>query len=317
MFALCRVCSTRSGEPTIPCGPRPMSTHSFWRSCNIWTRNCSGVFACNRRNRQAQGDGTIRFVPGLAGLGASSLCCAAVLGEHALVRACLWRNGFTHRAAQLSGPCSFSGRTRDSLHSSDDTLLYVDLSAVLDGSIRLADAPRIPSLGDHGGLCHSLRRHRISPFSCGSGVCTATRGRSGHLGGAVSFCRPTESQLQSPALAPRGLCRHLRSHFLHSRPGSRQSAPLVLGGDGRRLDRLDTPTSSVGRSDGVATCSCLRQVNLPPSCSRFQFNTLSRQDAHLRKINSLTVGVQSMWEQSGNTDCQTPSKTVNQDIGKG
>src|SRR2546421_561703 len=130
---------------------------------------------------------------------------------------------------------------------------------------------------------HFLRWHRISPFSCRSGVCAATRGRSRHLGGAVSFCRQTESHLQPPALTARGVCRYLRSHFLRSRPRSRQSAPMVLGRDGRCLDRFDTPASSVGRSDGVAVGSCLRKVNLRPSCERFQIILIPRHDANRAK----------------------------------
>ena len=35
IFALCPVCSTPFGEPTITCGPRPMSTDSFCPCFNI------------------------------------------------------------------------------------------------------------------------------------------------------------------------------------------------------------------------------------------------------------------------------------------
>src|SRR3989440_1839580 len=124
------------------------------------------------------------------------------------------------------------------------------------------------------------RKKEKSDATAENGGCAATRGRSRHLGGAVSFCRQTESHLQPPALTARGVCRYLRSHFLRSRPRSRQSAPMVLGCDGRCLDSFDTPASSVGRSDGVAAGSCLRKVNLRPSCERFQIILISRHDAN-------------------------------------
>lgn len=75
----------------------------------------------------------------------------------------------------------------------------------------------------------------------------------------------TESHLQSPAFAARRVHRHLRSHFLRSRPGSRKNVAMVLGGDGRRLDGFNTPAPSLGRSNRVAVCSYLCQSGvLPP-----------------------------------------------------
>ena len=94
---------------------------------------------------------------------------------------------------------------------------------------------------------------------------------------------------------------------------------MVLGRDGRCLDRFNTPASSVGRSDGVAAGSCLRKVNLRPSCEQFQIILISRHDVNRAKDRLSHYGraVGKRWEQSGNTYCQTPSKTVNHDIGKG
>ena len=68
---------------------------------------------------------------------------------------------------------------------------------------------------------------------------------------------------------------------------------MVLGRYGRCLDSFDTPASSVGRSDGMAAGSCLRKVNLRPSCERFQIILISREETATIE-NCLTLGVQSV-----------------------
>jgi len=141
----------------------------------------------------------------VAGLGASSLCSAAVLRKHALVRAGLWRDGCTHRAGAPFVSLFISGGARHPLRSAM-TLFYMSIYLLFwMAPFVLRTRREFRALVITVAVAIFLRWHRISPFSCRSGVCAATRGRSRHLGGAVSFCRQTESHLQPPALTARGV----------------------------------------------------------------------------------------------------------------